>query len=110
MATKTRVSKKVREALLNSANLEEYSKAFAVEQVAQHDEKPVHMGGGYEQDEIGAKDGFRDRYVGKFYGSGNSANEVLSMGMQYLFQDPIAFWKESPEHFRYTLAAIHGLI
>jgi hypothetical protein len=35
---------------------------------------------------------------------------VLSMGLQHLYEDPIGFYEKSPEHFKYTLAAIHGWI
>ena len=87
---------------------DELSAAFAVDALLKHDQSPEHMGGGYEAGEVGNKDGFRSKYCGKFYGGASS--EVLSMGLQYLYEDPVAFLKESPEHFKYTMAVIHGLV
>jgi hypothetical protein len=87
------------------------SKTFAMQALLESGQEPQHMGGGYESDEFGNDDKFwgnHKRYCGKFY-SGDTS-EVLSMGLQYLYQDPIGFAKGAPEHFRYTLAAIHGLL
>ena len=82
------------------------SRAFAMEKIRESGEEVKQYGSRYELHEVGAKDGFRDEYIGKFYASGSS--EVLSMGLQYLFQEPLQFYRESPEHFLYTVAAIKG--
>jgi hypothetical protein len=82
------------------------SKAFAMQELIDHKEQPKYLGGGYDADEIGAKDGFVDAYVGKFYP--HRSSEVLSMGVQKMYEDPMGFFKASPRHFEYTLAALHG--
>ncbi len=84
------------------------SKAFAMQQLIDKDQKPEHLGGAYEADEIGNKDEFQSSYTGKFYPQ--DASEVLSMGVQNLYEDPITFFEEAPKHFEYTLACLHGLL
>jgi len=84
------------------------SKAFAMSEVERHGEKMEHMGSVYEANEIGAKDGFMNQYTGKFYA--HDSSEVLSMGIQHLYDDAIGFYQKSPKHFEYTLAALHGLL
>lgn len=85
----------------------EVSKAFLVSQT--RDEKTQHLGDGYDPDEVATEDGFMRPYTGKFY-HGAGSTEILSMGMQHLFEDASKFAKESPDHFRYTLAVLRGLI
>lgn len=92
--------------------LDRFSKAFAVEALVKSGQDIEHFGHGYDPDEFGNEDKFwgpSAKYCGKYY-AGQSASEVLSMGLQYLYQDPIGFHDGAPEHFRYTLAAIHGFI
>ncbi len=84
------------------------SKAFAMQAVKDSAETPQHMGAGYEAQEIGARDGFLSPYTGKYYAF--PASEVLSMGVQQLYDDPVKLFQESPDHFRYTLAALHGML
>lgn len=36
------------------------------------------------------------------------ASEILSMGLQQMFTDPIAFYKEEPEFFKYIMAILKG--
>jgi hypothetical protein len=67
----------------------------------------------YDPGEKGAKDDF-DRYfagtsayyVGKRYDSG--ATEVLSMGVQALYEDPAKFAAADPEYFAFTLGVLRG--
>lgn len=92
----------------HASTLGTLSKAFAMQALEDSKENPSHMGSGYEPAEIGAKDGFRTAYTGKFYG--HNSSEVLSMGVQWLYSDAANFYKESPKHFAYTLAALHGLL
>ncbi len=82
------------------------SKAFAMSEVAKSKQK-LDRPSRYEPHEVMAKDGFLDAYIGKFYPQ--EASEVLSMGLQYLYEDPLYFYEKSPAHFRYTLAVLHGL-
>lgn len=93
---------------MNSDTLGALSRAFAMQKVKESGEEVKRLGSWYEAHEIGSQDGFRDRYIGKFYN--HDSSEVLSMGIQYLYQDPVAFFREDPKHFKWTLAAIHGLL
>jgi hypothetical protein len=68
---------------------------------------------GYGADEMGRKDHF-DRafpeveayYTGKDYG--NRATEVLSMGLEKLYNDPVDFAKKDPEFFKFILGISDG--
>lgn len=84
------------------------SRAYAMERVAQSGDKVAQYGHNYDGWEVGAKDGFVDEYVGKFYH--HAASEVLSMGLQLMYDNPVKFYFDDPDHFRYTLAALHGWI
>jgi hypothetical protein len=59
----------------------------------------------YRPDEVAFRDRFRDPYVGKLYDRGR-ATEVMSMGLQYLYEDPLRFRSEDPEHYYLTLGLI----
>ena len=73
----------------------------------------VMKGGGYKDDELGRKDKF-DRafteadawYVGKPYK--HRATEVLSMGMQKMYNDPVEFAKLDPEYCKWVLGILDG--
>jgi len=82
------------------------SKAFAMQALIDSKEEPQSLGSGYEPNEIGAKDDLSSPYTGKFYTQ--AASEVLSMGVQHLYEDALSFFKVAPKHFAYTLAALHG--
>ena len=58
------------------------------------------------QPEWGYVDSFREHYVGKVYH--DLYSEVISMGCQYLHDDPVAFAKADPDHFRFIIAALKG--
>jgi len=62
--------------------------------------------------EWGYVDSFRSHYVGKVYPTDpltqRSSSEVISMGCEYLHDDPVAFAKGDPDHFRFTIAALKG--
>ena len=59
-------------------------------------------------------DKFYSAYVGKDYGSYGVASkqltEVLSMGLELFFTDPVAFYRADPEHFRLILSIVRGLV
>lgn len=62
--------------------------------------------------EYGYKDKFIDHYVGKIYDfdkAGEAGTEVVSMGMQYMYDDPIEFYRKDPEHFKLMYAILRGL-
>lgn len=62
----------------------------------------------YDRSEIAKPDKFRDPYIGKIYTRGDT--EVLSMGLQYLKENPLAFAREDPEHFALTVDILRGHI
>jgi hypothetical protein len=72
------------------------------------------VGGGYSDDERGRSDGFaaafgrHAHYVGKDYGG--KATEIMSMGMELLYKDPIHFAKADPEYFEFVVGVLHGRI
>lgn len=47
------------------------------------------------------------RYCGKVY-SGGRATEILSMGLQKLYSDPIHFAKNDPEYFKFVVGVLDG--
>jgi hypothetical protein len=52
-------------------------------------------------DEIAKKDNFMDPYIGKLYN--HEATEVVSMGMQYMYERPVEFAIKDPDHFNFIL-------
>jgi hypothetical protein len=63
---------------------------------------PTH---GYKADEITMEDKFFTPYVGKIYSGsrygGRRSTEIISMGIERIFEDPILFFKEDPDHFNF---------
>ena len=93
---------------MNGHTLGVLSRAFAMQAVKESGQEVKRLESWFDAHEVGAKNGFRDRYIGKFYD--HESSEVLSMGIQYLYQEPAKFFREDPKHFKWTLAAIHGLL
>lgn len=69
-------------------------------------------GHGYEPWEKGRKDkmdvAFGERsayYVGKEYPQNS---EIVSMGLQKLYEDPIGFARKDPQYFKFCVAALRG--
>lgn len=76
--------------------------------------KPMReFGERFDEDEIGWDDKFgrafspvEARYVGKDYkGRGT---EILSMGLQKLYEDPVGFAKKDPEYCKFVLGILDG--
>ena len=68
----------------------------------------------YKESEIGNPDGFIEafgdssaHYVGKNYGQGE-ATEIISMGIEKLYYDPIGFARNDPEYFDFIVNALSG--
>jgi hypothetical protein len=59
----------------------------------------------YQPYEVAFRDRFRDPYVGKVYRDASNT-EVMSMGLQYLYENPLRFRSEDPEHYYLTLGLI----
>ena len=62
---------------------------------------------GYKADEVTKKDKFKDAYTGRLYPQGD-ASEILSMGVQYLYDDPIGFAQTDPAHFKFVVNTLRG--
>lgn len=60
----------------------------------------------YRWDEIAVVDRFITPYVGKITGRGTT--EIVSMGLQYLYEDPLKFARSDPEHFDLIMRIIKG--
>lgn len=71
---------------------------------------------GFEPNELYQDGGFIDGYVGRMNLDGTgatrrskSSSEVFSMGVQYLFEDPVNFLQKDPDHFSVMVAALKGI-
>ena len=90
------------------------SKEFLAHRIG--DEAPVDMSekfGGYDKGEMGRKDkfdsAFEERYayyVGKEAAFGST--EVISMGIQKVYDDPVGFAKKDPEYFKFVAGIMDG--
>jgi hypothetical protein len=90
-----------------STNQHRFTKAFEAQAIQK---QPTRWtGGGCKNDEVGSKNGFLDNYTGKYYDRPRSS-EVMAMGLQRLYHDPVTFASESPDHFNFTVANIRGLL
>lgn len=75
------------------------------------------LGPNFQRDEIYWDDKFTDAfkskvraaYAGKFY-PGDVHSEIISMGLELLFANPIAFALSDPEYFRFIIGIIKGLL
>jgi hypothetical protein len=67
-----------------------------------------HLGASYGNYEVATGDHFKDKYTGKHYD--RESSEILSMGMQYLFNDATEFSFRDPDHFKYTVGVLQGVI
>jgi hypothetical protein len=67
----------------------------------------------YREEEVAFEDHFRRQYVGKVYqisGGEDYSTEVLSMGLEWLYADPVKFSIADPEHFKYVIDSVRGLL
>lgn len=55
----------------------------------------------FDPSEIAKPDKFRTPYIGKIYG--DKYTEVISMGIQYLYEDPLKFAEEDPDMFDFIV-------
>jgi len=67
------------------------------------DETTVEYGG----EDVKA-DRFINPYAGRIYGVREEPLEVLSVGVEAMYEDPDRFYNRDPEHFALTLAFMHG--
>ena len=59
----------------------------------------------YDTDEVAKKDNFFSPYCGKVY---DDATEIMSMGVQRLFEHPDDFIKNDREYFNFVIANLQG--
>jgi hypothetical protein len=71
---------------------------------------PQWLGPGYDASEVAIADNFIHPYVGKDYieNGRRFASEVLSMGLENFYTDPIGFARKDPEHFQLTYVIARG--
>lgn len=63
----------------------------------------------YDEKEIAYADTFYTDYVGKSYGDDpSSASEILTMGVQLMYEDPVLFALEDPEYFDFIYGILRG--
>lgn len=94
------------------------SLAFAKSRTEGEKQKALNkIASGYRRDEYCKPDKFFDPYCGKLYtlfgGRDRSfvdgtASEIMSMGLQHLFEDPINFAKEDREYFDFVISNLRG--
>jgi hypothetical protein len=70
-------------------------------------ETPTRLGRGYRRDEVAVRDRFKDPYSGKVYRNGyrngTTPTEIISMGLEYLYGNPMQFWRDDPDYFRFIV-------
>jgi hypothetical protein len=69
----------------------------------------LYVGRGYGDDELTKVDKFENPYVGlQYYHKGKRvASEVLSMGLQYFYEEPAYFAKTDPDFFDLIYNVVH---
>lgn len=66
------------------------------------------LGEGFGRDELTRKDKFIDAYMGKDYRG--RASEILSMGLQYFYNDPYKLAIKDPEYFNFIYKLVRGAL
>jgi hypothetical protein len=59
----------------------------------------------YKNSEVTVADNFMHPYMGKIY-PGFKSTEIMSMGMQLFFDDPVKFARDDPDMFRFIYAVV----
>ncbi|RXF11121.1 hypothetical protein EG878_14795 [Enterococcus faecalis] len=81
------------------------SKAWFAKRIEGYDIEEIYQGSG----EIGYRDNFFTHYVGKVYeGDGLVGTEVVSMGMEAMYADPVDFYQKDPDHFMFIYSLMRG--
>jgi hypothetical protein len=74
-------------------------------------ESAQRLGDRYNRSEKAKFDKFLDPYMGKAYKDKNGdtyATEIVSMGLQKMFEDPVNFAKQDPEYFEFMYNLLRG--
>jgi hypothetical protein len=64
------------------------------------------MGRGYNKSEKTRRDKFLDPYMGKDYG--RTATEILSMGLEMFYADPVQLAENDPDYFDFIFDLVRG--
>lgn len=82
------------------------------------EKRKTGVAGTFGGDEEGFEDKFFDAYCGKRYRTQvvaglpvyfpQTGTEIVSMGAQKMYEDPVGFAKSDPEYFQFTLTALQG--
>jgi len=73
----------------------------------------VHPGVGYRPDEIFKRDAWMDDYMGRIYerdSDDRASSEIITMGIQYLYQKPVEFAEKDPEYFDFIIGYLRGTL
>ena len=79
--------------------------------------RDIVPGSNYDKSEIAVVDDFIDPYIGSYYSVKNrksgkidwdaiDGSEVISLGLQYLYEDPVRFAQQDPDMFDFIFDAI----
>jgi hypothetical protein len=99
-----------------SKRARESARAFLERRTA--GEQPVRLkdlvpGSSYDDSEKTRPDKFIDPYVGKVYwhfGRSDHHTEVISVGLQHMMTDPVAFYRADRDHFRLIVGILKGRV
>jgi len=74
-------------------------------------EKLQWLGKGYRRDEKTRRDRFIDPYMGKEYmrQGVRDATEILSMGIEYMYADPVTLAVKDPDYFDFIFNLVRGI-
>lgn len=73
----------------------------------------LHKGSGYRKDEVVKKDKWQSAYTGKVYSFDSdisSSSELISMGIQQLYESPKRMIDNDPEFFDFIVSYLRGSI
>ena len=85
-------------------NVREKALAFYDKRTA--GEKSEWLGDDYDKGEFTKRDRFLNPYMGKDYA--HHATEIVSMGMEYYWDDPAKLAREDPEYFDFIFDLLRG--
>jgi len=91
---------------LEEQDSEVYTKAAAFYDRRTAGEKATWLGDNYDKNEITRRDKFLSPYMGKDYG--RDTTEIVSMGMEYYWDDPRTFARKDPEYFDFIFDLLRG--
>jgi hypothetical protein len=90
----------------------EHSRAFLDHRVGNETSVSLRekFGGNYDPHEEGRKDRFDSAFTEHeaYYVGNRSGSEILSMGAQKLYNDPVGFAKNDLEYFKFTVGILDG--